>query len=173
MIEERHARIWPPQFLRSTSGIQDLSFESAFTSTSKGYQSSSCRLLWSQYHPQTQLVGFSSHAVSVKTQNNFSLHDKDQTPESLMQSAQTRLVETISDCKPSSHTPSDQQNLMVTLCKSLHQEYHWERHSWCPVNEVPVVCRWKWHKYPHMSFLRPGRRYLCNQAHHLWESFGN
>jgi len=68
--------------------------------------------------------------------------DRSRTPELLMQCDQIRLSEIVLDCRVTyltykpSHILPDQQSVVVTLCKLSHQEYHWERHSWCPTDEV-------------------------------------
>ena len=64
--------------------------------------------------------------------DDLSLQDREQTPELLIQSAQNRLSETtglfgtVSDCRVTfltckhSHTPLEQQNLVVAPCKHPH-----------------------------------------------------
>ena len=88
------------------------------------------RIISCDHNPHTQPVGFSFHTVPAKTQSSLSMYDRDQILESLMQSVQIILLETVSDrrtisstCK-SLHTLPEQQNLVVFPCKPPHQKYH-------------------------------------------------
>ena len=163
---------WPPQCLRSTLEIKDPWSKSVSAITYTGCQSILRHLLWSQYHPYTQPTGSSSYNVSTKTQRNLYVSDKYQIHESLMQSAQTRLSETVSDRKVTSsickhlHTPPEQQWRMVAPYKLPHQEYYWEMHSWCPTDEVASgMSLLMTQGSAQISSSRSGRRYIHNLVH--------
>jgi len=76
-----------------------------------------------------------------------SLPDRDQTPESLMQNAQIRLSEIVSDRKmtPStykvSHTLTERQSLMVAPCKFLHKNTIEKDILDIRLIKWPMVCR--------------------------------
>jgi len=97
------------------------------------------------------------------------LIDKVQASDLLMQSAQTRLTETVSGRKVTSSICKPLyplSNKAVALYKPPHQEYNWEENSWCPIDAAATgMLLLMAPGSTRMSFSRLKRRYLHKLVH--------